>query len=97
MRMRAVGAAVLALALAVGGLAWADGGQEAPDPQPKAKALFESKCSSCHPVSRPLGKNKDEAGWTATVKRMQQVNGCPITDEEAKEIIAYLTRIRGPK
>jgi mono/diheme cytochrome c family protein len=68
--------------------------QEAGDP--KAKALFESKCSACHPISRPLGKNKDRDGWAKTVARMQKVNGCPITDEEAKTIIDYLVQVRGP-
>ena len=62
----------------------------------EAKALFESKCSVCHPVSRPLGKNKDRAGWTATVTRMQKGNGCPITDAEARRIIDYLVAERGP-
>lgn len=63
---------------------------------PEARALFESKCSICHPVSRPLGKTKDKTGWTATVTRMKNGNGCPITDEEAGVIIGYLTKIRGP-
>lgn len=63
---------------------------------PDATALFESKCSACHSVNRPLGKTKDRAGWTATVTRMQKVNGCEITDEEAQTIIDYLARIRGP-
>ena len=63
---------------------------------PEARALFESKCSVCHPLSRPLGKNKDRAGWTATVTRMQKGNGCPITDAEARRIIDYLVAERGP-
>ena len=62
---------------------------------PKAKALFESKCSACHPVSRPLGKIKDRDGWTRTVDRMQKVNGCNITDAEAKAIVDYLVAVRG--
>ena len=71
--------------------------QAAPEAgDPKAKALFEAKCSICHPTSRPLGKNKDRNGWTSTVTRMQQVNGCPITDAEAKTIIDYLVAVRGP-
>lgn len=65
--------------------------------QGPGKALLEAKCSACHPVSRPLGKNKDRDGWTATVTRMQKVNKCPITDEEAKQIIDYLVAERGPK
>jgi mono/diheme cytochrome c family protein len=63
---------------------------------PKAKALFESKCSACHALSRPLGKNKDRDGWTKTVTRMQKVNGCDITDAEAKAIVDYLVAVRGP-
>ena len=63
---------------------------------PKAKALFESKCSACHALSRPLGKNKDRDGWTKTVTRMQKVNGCPITDAEAQTIVDYLVAVRGP-
>ncbi len=73
----------------------ADAGQaQAGDSQ--AKALFEGKCSICHPLSRPLGRNMDRAGWTETVTRMQKVNGCPITDREAKTIIDYLAAVRGP-
>jgi cytochrome c5 len=70
----------------------------AADPaQGSAKELFKAKCSICHPLSRPLGKTKDKAGWTATVTRMKNVNGCPITDEEAQRIIGYLVSERGPK
>jgi len=45
---------------------------------------------------RPLGTNKDRAGWTATVTRMQKGNGCPITDAQARRIIDYLVAERGP-
>ena len=69
-------------------------GAEAGDP--KAKALFEEKCSACHALSRPLGKTKDRDGWEKTVTRMQKANGCPITDAEAKEIVDYLAAVRGP-
>lgn len=48
-------------------------------------------------LSRPLGKTKDRAGWTATVTRMQKVNGCPVSDGEAKQIIDYLVAERGLK
>lgn len=61
-----------------------------------AKALFEAKCSLCHPLSRPLGKNKDRKGWTEDVTRMQKGNGCPITDGEARQIIDCLVAERGP-
>jgi len=67
-----------------------------PAGDPQAKALFEAKCSTCHELSRPLGRNKDRDGWTTTVTRMQKVNRCPITDAEAKAIIDYLVAVRGP-
>ncbi len=63
----------------------------------RGKALFEGKCSDCHALSRPLNKTKDRDGWTATVTRMQKVNGCRITDAEAAEIVNYLVKVRGPK
>lgn len=69
---------------------------QAPAADPKAKALFESKCSACHSLDRPLGRTKDREGWTRTVMRMKNVNGCPLTDSEAGAIIEYLTQIRGP-
>ncbi len=90
MRGKRFGAMLFASVFLAGGLAFAV------EPAPgSAKALFESKCSICHPVSRPLGKTKDRAGWTATVTRMKNGNGCPITDAEAGVIIDYLTNIRG--
>jgi len=90
MRGKRFGAMLFASVFLAGGLAFAV------EPSPgSAKALFEAKCSLCHPLSRPLGKTKDRKGWTATVTRMKKVNGCPITDEEARAIIDYLTNIRG--
>ncbi|RJP18062.1 MAG: hypothetical protein C4529_13420 [Deltaproteobacteria bacterium] len=65
-------------------------------PDPGGKALFDVKCSTCHALARPLGKNKDRDGWTTTVTRMQKVNGCAITDAEAKAIVDYLVQVRGP-
>lgn len=61
-----------------------------------AKALFEAKCSVCHELSRPLSRNRERKWWVETVTRMQKVNGCPITDEEAGAIIDCLAKIRGP-
>jgi mono/diheme cytochrome c family protein len=87
-------AVLIAVVLLCAGLAVGAGQAQGADP--KAKALFESKCSVCHSLSRPLGENKDLAGWTKTVTRMQKVNGCPITDQEAKTIIDYLVAVRGP-
>ncbi len=89
-------ALILSMTLLGAGLAF--GGESAPAEPPAGagKALFEAKCSICHPLSRPLGEHQDRAEWTKDVTRMQKVNGCPITDEEAKAIIEYLVKIRGP-
>lgn len=57
-------------------------------------ALFKSKCSTCHAVSRPLGKTKDREGWTTTVERMRS-KGCQLTDQEAGAIVDHLVKIRG--
>ena len=62
-----------------------------------AKALFEAKCSVCHPTTRPLDKAKDRAGWEETVKRMQKKMPDNLNDADAKTIIDYLTSIRGAK
>ena len=66
-------------------------------PDADAKALFESKCSACHSIDRPKSKRKTAAEWEKTVMRMKNVNGCPITDEEAKTIITYLVNNYGEK
>jgi len=60
-----------------------------------AKALFEKRCSLCHPTSRPLSKNKSGDEWRQTVTRMKTHAGDRISDEEVEIIIDYLTEIRG--
>ena len=57
--------------------------------------LFESKCSLCHTIERPRSKNKTKAGWETTVMRMKNTNGAPLTDEEARAIIDYLSGKHG--
>ncbi len=90
-RTRAVTLALtIAAALALGGLGATRAAAQAPD----AKALFETKCSTCHSLERPTSKRKDRAGWEKTVARMKR-NGCPISDEEAKTIVDYLTETYG--
>ncbi len=90
MNGKRIGAVLTAALFLLSGSAFAAEPAQAP-----GKKLFEAKCSACHSLSRPLGKNKDREGWTATVTRMQKVNGCPVTDEEAKQIIDYLVSERG--
>jgi mono/diheme cytochrome c family protein len=60
-----------------------------------AKALFEKRCSLCHPASRPLSKNKSGDEWRQTVTRMKGYAGDRISEEEVAIIVDYLTEIRG--
>ena len=60
-----------------------------------AKALFEKRCSLCHPTSRPLGKTKSSEEWEKIVMRMKGYAGGRISDEDAKIITVYLADIRG--
>jgi cytochrome c len=93
--MKKMAALILATMLIGAGISIAD--EKGADPaNGKAKELFEAKCAICHPLSRPLGETMNRDGWMATVTRMKKVNGCPITDEEAKVIVDYLVKVRGP-
>jgi len=60
-----------------------------------AKALFENRCSMCHPIDKPLSMSKTGEEWRQTVMRMKGRAGDRISDEEAEIIIKYLTAIRG--
>ena len=62
-----------------------------------AKAIFEAKCSLCHSINRPLGKNKTPMEWKETVTRMQQKAPDRISDADVKAIVAYLNAVQGPK
>lgn len=61
-----------------------------------AKSLFETHCSRCHPLDRPLRKTKDRASWQKTVDRMKGYAGGTLGDPEAQMIVEYLSRVRGP-
>lgn len=54
------------------------------------KALFETKCARCHPLSRSLNKERTQAEWERIVKRMQNKDRKWISDQEAEQIVAYL-------
>jgi mono/diheme cytochrome c family protein len=66
------------------------------DPE-QARKPFEAKCSVCHPLDRPLRKNKGHAGWEKTVSRMKGYVSGQSNDADAHAIAEYLTRLRGPK
>jgi cytochrome c5 len=100
MRLQALlGLTCLASAVLIGSAAAAE---DAGDEQAKNKALFETTCSMCHGIDRPLSKNKTKEEWQTTVARMRQnaenkkIRG-GIPAEEANRIIDYLSAVRGPK
>ena len=59
------------------------------------KAIFEKRCSLCHPASRPLSTTKSGEEWKKTVNRMKGYAGDRISDKDAETIVEYLTEIRG--
>ena len=63
------------------------------------KVTFEATCSKCHSTSRPLGKNKDQAGWENTVERMssyqKRQKGKAISEEDQNAIVQYLLSVAG--
>jgi len=63
--------------------------------KPDPKALFETRCSMCHALSRPLDKRKILPEWRETVMRMKGLAGGKISDAETETIIKYLAEIRG--
>ena len=70
---------------------------EPADPALKpARAIFKTRCSMCHSISRPLGKHKTPMEWNKTVTRMQHKAPDKISDADVKEILAYLNAVRGP-
>ena len=64
-----------------------------------SKSLFETKCSQCHGIDRPLGRTKSKEDWTITVRRMrakhQMTDKNWISDAEEQQIIDYLFTERG--
>lgn len=55
-------------------------------------------CLSCH-SARYIQMQPDlsEKTWTAIVAKMQKSFGAPIADSSAREIVQYLTAIKGKK
>jgi cytochrome c2 len=81
---------VLTVLSAVMALSWATTGLC----EEKVQALFEAKCGMCHSTAKPKSKKMTPRQWESTVKRMR-TNGCPLTDDEAKKIVDYLSKNYG--
>ncbi len=52
--------------------------------------LMEQRCAKCHTLERVLNTQTDSAGWKDIVNRMRNLPGSGITNQEAKDILAYL-------
>jgi len=92
MNMRRISVYCLAMVFLIASVVLAQNVQK--DQPVDAKALFETKCSTCHSIDRPMSKKKTEAKWTKNVARMRK-HGCVLTDEEAKIIVDYLFKNYG--
>ena len=56
-----------------------------------AKSAFQTKCSVCHELERPLEKNKEFQAWAETVRRMAAKKPEHLTDDEIQAISGFLT------
>jgi cytochrome c5 len=61
-----------------------------PSPLAEGKALFESKCATCHSLERSLVVQADRAGWEGTIKRMM-TKGAKLDKKEVEPILGYLS------
>jgi hypothetical protein len=59
---------------------------------------FTALCRLCHSPLLVLTQPRlSEKKWGEVVHKMVAVYGAPIPTQQEKEIVAYLTEIRGPK
>src|SRR3990170_3146178 len=77
--------------------------QEAPPAAPAAggaaegKALFEQKCSVCHPLDRATARKEMKEKWASIVKDMQGKKADWISDPDAAKIVDFLAAEHGKK
>ncbi|OFW02177.1 MAG: hypothetical protein A3I61_06770 [Acidobacteria bacterium RIFCSPLOWO2_02_FULL_68_18] len=80
---------------------------EATPDDARIKKIFLNNCTACHPPGYILQFRFDEAGWNKVVNLMKVIPGTgvypgpnarvnQIMDRNQKELVAYLTRARGP-
>jgi cytochrome c5 len=58
------------------------------------KAVFEELCGNCHDLAVTTDQRKSRDGWQTTVTRMVS-SGAALTDEQAAQVIDYLTKNYG--
>ena len=77
------------------------------DQDKRMKVIVRNNCSACHTPSYVLQHRFDEAGWSAIIELMKNVNvygtfvgasrpPAGILDYHQKELAAYLAKARGP-
>lgn len=78
--------------------------KEEPKPGPSApavaamgegKTLFEQKCGVCHGLERATARTETKEEWSAIIKEMQGKREDWISDEEAAQVLDYLTSTYG--
>jgi hypothetical protein len=60
-------------------------------PDDPARPLVESKCLLCHTGEYVTQQRLTEGQWQKTVEKMRKF-GSPLSDEEVKTMVAYLSR-----
>jgi len=63
----------------------------------EGKALFEQKCSVCHPLDRATSRAEMKDKWAAIVKDMQGKKADWISDSDAAKIVDFLAAEHGKK
>ena len=62
---------------------------------PRTSAVVLENCGHCHSPYRPQHFVRTAAQWRRTVTRMRERNGAPVNDQQAEEVIAWLSDYRG--
>lgn len=60
------------------------------------KQLFEGACGACHDLTVSTDQRKSHDDWQATVTRMVG-SGAPLNDQEAAQVVEYLSKNFGTK
>ena len=87
------------LLIILAGLALAlipEGGQAQSQDLSTPQALFEARCSTCHPLEKPLGFRADREEWGKIVNKMRWKSFFKISKDEVEIIADYLSQVRGP-
>ncbi len=61
-----------------------------PPAQQSAYKVFNTKCSKCHTIARPINTSMKRDEWERYVKRMMHKPNSGISDAQGKEIFEFL-------